>query len=666
MGLVELVLPKRVPYGMKAASKKPKLSKPSALAAPAKPLAECHELPARSFDLRPLKPLTAVAFFLTYFLCLWKWVDVRLIYHGGGQVQDFPSFYWGWEFARPFQTHPGGFVEYCSALLAQSLYSSWFGALLLTLQAAAVYGSVNGCLRVFGTKRVGWLSFIPPLLYLSVYSSYRHYSAPLTSFALGVIALWLWLRLSSKKSSWRLGNAVVLSACLYAVAPSALLAIFPAALLYEGLSSKSPLQLLLLFGLISVIPCLEGAAPYGFAAGEAYAKLLPLAWDPIIFKMTGIWLVIVLYALPLVFCLAGVLRVLGGAWKRRKADSKALGTLDKTLEQARELSPKRSEGSFVIASWMGRTLGVAVLPLAVVLITLNPRIRAFLMVDYLAWHGRWAEVPLAAKANPRNDVIACTLAQARFHTGNLTTELPTLPSPADLLLFNDKQQAHWKRSDLYYDLGYLNMALHHLTEAMEFYGERPVLLQRLALVNLALTNISTAKVYLGTLTRAPFQGSWARNYLDRLEKDPVLTSDEEVARLRRLMVRRDSVIILTPDEELLMLLAANRQNRMAFEYLMTYYLLTKNLQAFVKNIARVKDFPGLEISPMWDEALLLASLEAGRSLEIPGHVICSEARSRVNAVNQVIKKNGENAQLSRHELTADYAHTYSYYWWFHL
>ena len=86
----------------------------------------------------------------------------------------------------------------------------------------------------------------------------------------------------------------------------------------------------------------------------------------------------------------------------------------------------------------------------------------------------------------------------------------------------------------------------------------------------------------------------------------------------------------------------------------------------MKNIARVKDFPGLEISPMWDEALLLASLEAGRSLEIPGHVICSEARSRVNAVNQVIKKNGENAELSRHELTADYAHTYSYYWWFHL
>jgi hypothetical protein len=655
-----------VPYGMKAISKKPQVSKPPAPATQTKPLAEPHELAARSFDLGPLKPLPAVAFFLSYFLCIWKWVDVGLIYHGGGQVQDFPSFYWAWEFARSFQTHPGGFVEYCSALLAQSLYSSWFGALVLTLQAAVVYGSVNGCLRAFGTKRLGWLSFIPPLLYLSVYSKYRHYSAPNTSFAVGVVGLWLWLSLSSKKPRWRLVSSVALSACLYAAAPSALLVFLPAALLYEGLSSKSPLKLLLLAGLIGLIPCLEGAALFGFAASEAYAKLLPLAWDPIVFKMTGIWMVIVLYALPLVFCLADLLWVLGGAWKRRKADSKAPGTHDKILEPVKEISPKRSEGRFVIASWMENTVRLAMIPLAVVFITLNPRIKALLMVDYLAWHGRWADVPVAAKANPRNAFIACSLAQAKYHTGNLTTELPTLPSPADLLLFNDKQQAHWKRSDLYYDLGYLNMALHHLTEAMEFYGERPVLLQRLALVNLALTNISTAKVYLGTLTRAPFQGSWARNYLDRLAKDQLLVGDDEVSRLRRLMVRRDSVIILTPDEELLMLLAANRQNRMAFEYLMTYYLLTKNLQAFVKNIARVKDFPGLEISPMWDEALLLASLEAGRPLEIPGHVICSEARSRVNAVNQVIKKNGENAELSRHELTADYAHTYSYYWWFHL
>jgi tetratricopeptide (TPR) repeat protein len=547
------------------------------------------------------------------------------------------------------------------------MYSSGFGALVLALQAAVVYSASSSCLISSGARHSRWIAFIPPLLYLAVYSKYRHYSAPLTGFALGVAVFWLWLRLSSKIPGWRVGSALALMACLYAAAPSGLLVFLPAALVSEIVSEKSSWKALSWLGLSAFLPWVVGAL-FGFAPGEAYAKLLPLAWDPIVLKMVGIWLVVGLYALPLLFCLGALGWRLIFAVKRKRTDagSNDPGAPTANIDQAVESRSKGLVGTNSVAVLIAQTVGLAMLPWAVVLLGLNPQVKAFLTVDYLAWQGRWPEVLKAVKTPPRNPFIACTVTQAKYHTGTLTSQLPYLTSPAELLLFNDKQQAHWKRSDLYYDLGYLNLALHHLTEAMEFYGERPNLLQRLALVNLALTNISTAKVYLGTLARAPFQGRRAQDYLDCLEKDPSLGGDEEVSRLRRLMVRRDSVIILTPDEELLMLLGANRQNRMAFEYLMTYYLLTKNLQGFVKNFSRVNDFPGFEISPMWDEALLLASLEAGRPLEIPGHVISPEARSRVNAVNQVIKKNGENAELSRHELTADYAHTYSFYWWFHL
>src|SRR5215813_10500201 len=124
MDLVELG-PPRIDPGMKAVSKKPKPSKPAASAVQAKSHPELYQSAARNLRLGVLRPVSAAVFFLVYFLCLWKWVDLRLIYHGGGQVQDFPSFYWGWEFARVFKTHPGGFVEYGSALLAQSFYSSW-------------------------------------------------------------------------------------------------------------------------------------------------------------------------------------------------------------------------------------------------------------------------------------------------------------------------------------------------------------------------------------------------------------------------------------------------------------------------------------------------------------------------------------------------------------
>lgn len=594
--------------------------------------------------------LPALVFFVVFYLCLWKWIDLKLIYHGGGLMNDFPSFYWGWEFARDFQTRPGGLVDYGSALLAQALCVSWFGALVLTAQAALLYTSAAGCLRALGGRDFRLAAFILPLVLLAIYCKYRHYSAPVASLTVGSTCLWGWFRFVGART-WRgfLAGFLLLG-CLYAAAPSALLVFLPSVILFELRARSSWLGLLLFVVVSALAPAVLGAALFGFAPGEAYAKLLPLVWDPTAWKVTGASLVAGLYLLWLLLCLVAAM----------------LSLLTRQKEKQGQPPSESRRGAPRAGFWKLQAPGLALLAVALVYLTLNTRLKAALEVDYLVWHGRWNEVLVAAQANPRNPFVACAVAQARYHTGRLTGELPTLPSPQDLLLSSEQDQSHWKKSDLYFDLGYVNMALHHLTEAVEFYGERPLLLQRLALVNLALGNVSTAKVYLGTLARAPFQGAWARRYLDQLNSDPVLAGDAEVGRLRSLMVKRDSVVALSPDQELLMLLNANRQNRMAFEYVMTYYLLTKNLDAFVQNVSRVRDFPGFTITPLWDEALVLASRLAGRRVDVPGHQISSEANRRVDAVAQRAKQYGDNAELARRELFADYGHTYIFYWFFHL
>ena len=648
--------------------------------------------------------LPSLPFLLVYFVCLWTWIDVKLIYHGGGLVKDFPSFYWGWEYAREFGTRPGGLVEYASALLAQALYSSWFGALALTLQAAVIYASTRSLLRRFGTERLQFLAVVPPLLILAIYSKYRHYSGPVTSFAAGVLCLWTWSRLNTRNAQWRVASALLTESCLYVAAPNGLIVFLPVALLVElrlatealsnlvtkgaGASVESSgresvpgerassgafvavLQLLLWLCLSAVIPWVEGAWLFGFAPGEAYAKLLPIAWDPVAWKMTAAWIVATLYALPPLVCIGTMVWWVARAkWRRDSreisADNKAAeATRGKRMRQneprqakKRSLRPARR---FDWVKW--EAAGAAILPIATVWLVFNAQTKAFLTVDYLAWHALWPEVLNAAQANPGNPFVACTVAQASYHTGALTRQLPRLAKPADLLLFEDKQQSHWRKSDLYYDLGYLNMALHHLTESVEFYGERPVLLRRLALVNLALGNFSTAKVFLGTLARAPFQGRWARGYLDQLAGTSGVDGDEEVRRLWQLMVRKDSVVVLTLDEELLMLLGANRHNRMAFEYLMTYYLMAKDLRGFAKNISRVNDFPGFEIPPLWDEALVLAGQELGAPVGVAGHAISREAMTRVESVTPV-RQPGSNLRVPP-ELAGNYADSYAYYWFY--
>jgi hypothetical protein len=605
---------------------------------------------------RPVLPVAA--FFLVYAVCLAKWINVALIYHGGGQVQDFPSFYWGWGFLHEFRTRPGGAVEYVSAFLAQALYSSWFGAFALTLQAGVVYACVADILRRAGAAKLRLIGLVPALLLLAVYSRYRHYSAPVTSFMVGAVAACAGWRSGGRKDRWRLGFELILAALLYAVAPSALFVFVPVVLVGAIHGRTGWFTLSLWVALACLVPWLEGAVLFGFAPGEAYGKTLPVPWDPIVLKLAGVSFLFALYCLPPLLCFGAVLWIL--IFRRRAKNSPPGLSATNQLSASNEAS-----GGPADTLWKWETAGSVALPVVVVWLSLSPQLKSLMAVDFFAWHGRWPEVLEAARRNPRHPLVACAAAQASYHLGTLTLRLPNMVSATDLLLSNDKQQSHWKKSDLYFDLGYLNMALHHLTESMEFYGERPAVLRRLALVNLALTNQSTARVYLGTLARAPFQSGWARDYLELLKIDPTLDRDPEIARLRRLMVQQDSVVALRPDEELLMLLAANRQNRMAFEYLMTYYLLTKNLDGFVKQIPRIRDFPGLAISPLWDEALELAGRLAGRPVRVPGHAISREAAARVETVTRLVQQYGDKAEEARPKLAAEYGQTYTFYWWFH-
>jgi hypothetical protein len=61
--------------------------------------------------------IRSLIFFTGFFLYLLLIVDLRLIYHGAGEITNFPSFFKGWAFFREFLSYPGVPVEYVSAFL---------------------------------------------------------------------------------------------------------------------------------------------------------------------------------------------------------------------------------------------------------------------------------------------------------------------------------------------------------------------------------------------------------------------------------------------------------------------------------------------------------------------------------------------------------------------
>jgi tetratricopeptide (TPR) repeat protein len=222
----------------------------------------------------------------------------------------------------------------------------------------------------------------------------------------------------------------------------------------------------------------------------------------------------------------------------------------------------------------------------------------WLYADHLMAAGR-PEQALAslARAQDDSDPARFLTLFALAQTGRLPWEMFHYPQQAssDALLLRDTVWdtnpvvAKW-RSDLYLELGRVNESQRWAHEALAMEGETPRVLERLGLVNVLNGNVETARIFFRALERAPFHAARARTYLAALDRDPRMSADPRVARVRPLMLTKDYVGDFTTEQILLQSLEANPSNRMAFEYLLAHYLLTSDMDGFAMLAPWLKSF----------------------------------------------------------------------------
>ena len=657
--------------------KRPAKTRPGKLMPPARETPATHGLPVGDSEHGDLwgRFLQGLIFLVAFHVLLWRLVEVHLIYHGGGQIQGFPAFYWGGDFWREFWGRPNGVAEYLSALLAQSLFHSWWGALVLAIQAAVLLTGASAWLNAAKLRSLRMAAFALPILLLLLYARYAHFSAAVTALTLALACLALLARLPTDNRWMQLGGMALLTVVLYAAAARALPVFALCAVLLQWRRGQHWLMVLAPLATAAAATVALGWGCCGLGWDEAWQQLTPVPWETGVFRQRGM---AILWAMFFGMPTLGLLAV---AWDRLmrhgSAESKVAGATpgnrqpDRVLRRAGKQEkagtrPPAFPPAWFTAGFRHRWLweGLALLAVTLSLFYLchDRTVKAKLATDYLVCRAQWAEAIESAKGAPDDPYVQCAVSQASYHLERLRVDLPTLRKPADLLIFDEQQPGHWRKSDLYLDLGYLNMALHHLIEAVEFWGERPLLLQRLALANLALGNTNTARIYLNRLTRVPFHGQWARDYLHRLTTDPALAGYAEVQRLRRLMPKQDTVVRLTAPEVLLLLLQANPQNRMALDYLITYQLLARNVTGVAEGLRRLNDFPDATLSPLWQDAALLAAsapAQRGARQERPS----PEAQQRFEAVRQVISACQGDKQAARNRLHNDYGRSYFFYYY---
>jgi hypothetical protein len=620
--------------------------------------------------------------FAAIFVGLWLGVDVGLIYHGGGVIGDFPVFYWGWDFARETLARPGGAAGYVASLLMQTLFFSWFGALALTLQSVIIYVSARRCVKALELPSPDRLGFIAPLLFFGIYLRYGHEAQAVMGLTLALAALGLFTLLPADRPGVRWAGLVLGLALLYPVAAGAEAFFAITVALLEWRRSGGWRMSVGALALGVALPLVEGWWIFGLAPEEVFASLLPVTQVHLMMQPRGLVPLGALYCLLPALGLGALARDTWRKWRPRKicadtqgkpvsqpktrpAESKKLRRELKKADKTQFQGTHRFDWAWR-GGWIAQMVLTGAVTVGVYFAAHDQHLKTILAVDYYACHEMWSNVLEETARHPLHDPsVACTSAQAAFHLGRLTRQLPELDSPDDLLLGNGKNFEDWKMSGIILDLGFVNMAMHCLAESVEFYGERPLLLRRLVTANLAIGNLPTARIYLNALTKVPFHAQWARDYLRRIEADPSLRTDEEITRLRKLMVKRDLVDPLATDEIFGLLLDACPQNRMAFEYRMTYRLLTKNLPGFAKSLKRVQDFPGFEVPPLWEEALIIFNREQGMpASEIKARFNPDLVR-RLDQILQAYEANGHDAKATWNQFKSEYADSYFLYYLCH-
>ncbi len=253
-------------------------------------------------------------------------------------------------------------------------------------------------------------------------------------------------------------------------------------------------------------------------------------------------------------------------------------------------------------------------------------------------NGKW-ETILREDASPILRNKSATLLQvlmvnvvdhALCKTGRLGDAMFSYPQslyfPESLLLLRSTHTggfANWIAAlELQMDLGGASMAERISGELMENMGPYPFLLERRALIQAAKGNDEAAAVYCHRLSGMPFYHGKAESLLVMIGNETIKYNDR-VAHLVACMDTSDYLLFHLPDDSILgNLLRRNPSNRMAWEYLIAYYLQTGQPSKILGEIGRYREF-GYEQLPFdWDQALCISlrenpSLNANQMPAVP-------------------------------------------------
>jgi len=610
-------------------------------------------------------------FFALFYVYVWRHVEPRMLYHADylfirpGKRIAFPLFQRGAAFFQQFPDRPGGLAEYAGAWASQYLYYPYIGALVLTGAAWLVALAGGGLIRAMGGRASRILAFVPALLILVTYNRYafqlEYYLA--LAAAMGMANFYVYVCARSRRTPVRLALFLLTSAMVYYIAagPYVLFALLCGA--QELLSKRPPgpperagagkyvlggLYLLAAVG----IPFLARSLFFDITLSEAYTRL-----SGIYPRRTAVqtWMISAVY----VFVILVVAAL--GLWGRFVRPGRA-GS-GKAAHAGADRGPNR--GAIVVS-----ILALAAVSPLIAFLTPDEEARILLRANYFARMGMWPEVLREARRfPPKKYTVTLTndVNRALAETGQLGDKMFSFPQHPRILPLGQFGALQKGSCNTLLRLGCVNYAEHVALEALETFGQRPDTLRQLALINVAKGRPDAARVFLHALRKDIIHRHWAEDCLRRLEDDPDLSSEEEVRHAMSVMpVRNTPNLLLHPlrphlPAALIALLERDPNNRLAFDYLMAYYLLNGKVGGLTEAMLRIKSPDLRTMREHHAEGMFVLHLVSGVAAHLQYWPVSASTLERLVKAQELCDRHKGDQKASLAALAKEFPNSYYVY-----
>lgn len=609
-------------------------------------------------------------FFLAGMLYLWLVVEPRLIYQCFGTIlPDAPIFLTGWPFLENSLRTPGGLIMYVSGFLSQWYYYSWLGAVIIVLSALCLCELTRRHMAAAGYARTTVLSSFPAVLLFLLYSRYKHPLPACLALSAGLLCSLIFERLVSRRFVIRAAIYCLMAAALFWLAGAGGLLVFSLMTVIYGIFIRRDFGLaaLALPAGFGIIWCL---AEYVFFLPPRQTLSVLTPFSPAVTRGMHTFstvLIFILYGfVPLsAILLPPVRQVLAMVGQKQKKRSRR--RKDKKTHAAAG-QPNR------LAIILKKT-AVAATPIILtaggLYFSYDRMSKPFVQTNDYSLRKQWDKILALGRSLPKgrsNVYFNHDVMRALYHTGRLPYDMFKFPqTPHGLFLTHEEEVSdltQLKLCDFFMELGSVNRAEKLASEILAAKNHCGIVVEKLAWINIIKGQYQTARIYLNALKKDLIYRGTATDLLGTLDGglSPDQTAYVESIRSRMYDEGYPGAADESVEQMLTGLLTQNPHNRMAFEYLMAYYLLTGRVDKITANMGRLKELGYETVPTLYEEAMIIYFAGQGQRIDLSKFNITRQTIDRYAKFAQLMTvMRPENRQAVLNRLILEFGSSYFFY-----